>query len=72
MENKELNNENVQTNNSVQPQQANFSQIFNVESEEQQPQTVVETQEELVDEATESTENGPTYDLPTYEEEDEE
>lgn len=46
MENKELNNENVQTNNSVQPQQANFSQIFNVESEEQQPQTVVETQEE--------------------------
>ena len=46
MENKELNNENVQTNNSIQPEQPNFSQIFNVESEEQQPQTAVTEQEE--------------------------
>lgn len=46
MENKELNNENIQNNNPVQPEQANFSQIFNVESEEQQPQTVTEQVEE--------------------------
>ena len=46
MDNKELNNESIQNNNSVQPQQANFSQIFNVESEEQQPQPVTEQVEE--------------------------
>jgi hypothetical protein len=46
MDNKELNNESIQNNNSVQPQQANFSQIFNVESEEQQPQTTVVQEEQ--------------------------
>lgn len=46
MENKELNNENIQNNNPVQPEQANFSQIFNIESEEQQPQTITEQVEE--------------------------
>lgn len=46
MENQELNNENVQNNNPVQPEQANFSQIFNVESEEQEPQQATTQVEE--------------------------
>lgn len=45
MENKELNNENIQSNNPVQSEQPNFSQIFNVESEEQQPVQQVQTEE---------------------------
>lgn len=47
MENQEKNNESVQTNTQVQPEQANFSQIFNVESEEQQP--IVETKVEEIE-----------------------
>ena len=45
MENKELNNENIQSNNPAQSEQPNFSQIFNVESEEQQPVQQVQTEE---------------------------
>lgn len=45
MENKELNTENVQGTNQVPQEQANFSQIFNVESEEQPELPAVQAQE---------------------------
>ena len=46
MENKELNTENVQSTNPVPQEQVNFSQIFNVESEEQQEKSEPVQQEE--------------------------
>lgn len=70
MENKELNNENVQ-NNIVQEPQANFSQIFNVESEEQPAQTQVTEQpvEEQPRRRIQATFNGQEEVLHTIEEE---
>ncbi len=71
MENKEINNENVQNNNTVEQPQANFSQIFNVESEEQQvAQTPVEEQPEQAPRRhIQSTFNGQEEVLHTIEEE---
>ncbi len=73
MENKEINNENVQNNNTAETQPANFSQIFNVESEEQQvAQTPVEEQPEQAPRRhIQSTFNGQEEVLHTIEEEKE-
>ena len=49
-----------------------FDKVFKA-ADEQPENEVVETQEEpVIEEPAEVTENGPTYDLPAFEEEDEE
>ena len=74
MDNKDQNNENIQNNNSVQPEQANFSQIFNVESEEQTqvaPEDQTTTEEQTPRKHISATFNGNEEVLYTIKEEKE-